>query len=221
MKRIFPFLLIFFLFGSLIIIAEGQSAAAHAQDAPSPTATYDPLAEPVLPENPSEYELGQNWYWHHCMPCHGDKGQGLTDEFRAIWPEDHQNCWGRGCHGGHGIEDDFPIPTVVPPIVSSAKLARFSSQQALFDFLKATHPPQYPGYLSDEQYHAIALFIFSMNNRTDADNPTAAPTLTPTPQPEQANMENSRSPVILIIILGLGILLIITVVVWGTRKRIT
>lgn len=221
MKSIFPFLLIFFFLGSLLIITESQTAIARAQDAPSPTATYDPLAEPSLPENPSEYELGQNWYWHHCMPCHGDKGQGLTDEFRAIWPEDHQNCWGRGCHGGHGLEDDFLIPTVVPPIVSNAKLVRFSSQQALFDFLKATHPPQYPGYLSDEQYHAIALFIFSMNNRSDADNPPSTPTLDSTPQPEQAEMENSRSPVILIILLVLGILLIIIVVVWGTRKRIT
>jgi len=220
-KKPFLFVLIAILLGSSLIIVEGQLPIVHAQDAPSPTATYDPLAEPSLPENPNEYELGRNWYWHHCMPCHGDVGQGLTDEFRAIWPEDHQNCWERGCHGGHGIEDDFPIPTIVPPLVSNAKLARLSSQQALFDFLKATHPPQYPGCLSDEQYHAVALFIFSMNNRSDIDNLAVTPTLTSTPHQEQTDIVNSISPLYLILLLGLAILLIIVVAVWGARKRIT
>src|SRR5512142_362788 len=24
---------------------------------------------------------GKDVFWLHCMPCHGDQGQGLTDEF--------------------------------------------------------------------------------------------------------------------------------------------
>ena len=162
----------------------------------SPTATYDPLEEPVVPENPSEYELGRNWYWHFCMPCHGDKGQGLTDEWRAVWEPDHQDCWGKGCHAGERIEDSFAIPTVVPPVVSHAKLARFSSLQALSEYLKNTHPPQNPGWLSDGQYHAIALYIFRENDRPLLESiPTATPKPTSTAMPAAVSVEQfSPSP---------------------------
>ena len=152
----------------------------------SPTPTYDPLAEPPLPENPTEYELGRNLYWHWCMTCHGDQGQGLTDEFRGIWEEDHQNCWGRGCHAGHPGDTGFPIPTVVPALVSDAHLAGFASMQELSDFLQETHPPQSPGILKAEEYHAIALFVFTMNKRSlidflATDTPIPALRVTPTP----------------------------------------
>jgi hypothetical protein len=130
-----------------------------------PNSTYDPFAEPILPENYSEFELGQNRYWQNCMTCQGELGQGLTDEFRAYWPEDHQNCWGRGCHGG-GVDDQgFPIPTYVPPLVTDTKMVRFYSQQDLYTYLKTTHPPQDPGVLEDEEYIAIANYVFIMNDR--------------------------------------------------------
>ena len=165
MKRLFSFFGIALPMAALALLAAVGPHSACAQDAPSPTATYDPLVEPFVPENPSEYELGRNWYWHHCMPCHGDVGQGLTDDFRAVWPEEHQNCWGRGCHTGHREDMGFPIPTIVPPLVTDEKLAQFSSLQALYEYLKATHPPQHPGYLQDEQYRAIALYVFALNDR--------------------------------------------------------
>jgi hypothetical protein len=152
----------------------------------SPTPTYDPLVEPPLPENPSDLELGRNLYWHWCMPCHGDRGQGLTDEFRAIWEPDHQNCWERGCHGGRGLEEGFPIPTVVPGIANEAHLARFASVQELSSYLEKTHPPQSPGSLESREYQTIALFVFTMNDRllieipaTTAPVPLVTQTLTP------------------------------------------
>ncbi len=122
------------------------------------------------------------------MPCHGDQGQGLTDEFRALWVEDHQNCWGRGCHGGRKNDEGFPIPTFVPPIAGVNNLARFDSEQELFDYLKATHPPQYPGRLADDEYRAIAFFVFWMNQRTAA-SPTPLPASTPTPGLPPSNKE--------------------------------
>ncbi len=131
------------------------------------------------------------------MTCHGDVGQGLTDEFRGIWEEDHQDCWGRGCHAGHPGDTGFPIPTVVPALVNDAHLRQFTCIQELSAFLKATHPPQSPGILKDEEYHAIALFVFTMNERPLIDFPvthTRVPTwtgytalsrtLTPVPAPE-------------------------------------
>lgn len=130
-----------------------------------PDPDYDPFEEPFLSEDPSEYELGRNWYWLNCMTYHGDVGQGLTDEFRAIWAEDHQNCWAHGCHAGNSGDEGFPIPRLVPALVSSTKLAKFSSEQDLFSYLKATHPPQTPGVLTDAEYLAIAGYVFSMNDR--------------------------------------------------------
>jgi mono/diheme cytochrome c family protein len=203
-----------------LLIAGGYSGSAYAQGALSPTPTYDPLSEPIVPDNPSEYDLGRNWYWHNCMTCHGDVGQGLTDEFRAIWPEDHQNCWAHGCHGGHNGDEGFPIPTVVPPLVNESKLVRFTSQQAFYEYLKSTHPPQDPGGLTDEEYQAIVKFVFSLNDRSlDEITPTSTPelisTFTPIQEDIPAEEHNPQSNVFVYI--GLGILTIF-VTIWVVRK---
>ena len=174
---------------TLFVLQPFQAVTAQ-EGTISPTPTYDPLAEPPLPEHPTELEMGRNLYWHWCMTCHGDRGQGLTDEFRGIWDAEHQNCWGRGCHAGHSGDEGFPIPTIVPALVDEARLAQFASVQALTDFLKATHPPQSPGILKDKEYHSIALFVFAINERqlidipiTNTSVPSPTPTLMPMPKP--------------------------------------
>jgi len=98
------------------------------------------------------------------MPCHGDKGQGLTDEWRAVWVEDHQDSWARGCHGGRQGDDGFPLPHTVPPVIG-AGLARFQTVDALVDFLHQTQPPQRPGKLTDDDYRTVALFLLHENGR--------------------------------------------------------
>lgn len=175
------------------------------QNHTSPTPTYDPLAEPPLPPSPTEYELGRNLYWHWCMTCHGDRGQGLTDEFREIWDAEHQNCWARGCHAGHSGDMGFPIPTVVPALVNDTHLVQFASVQALSDFLQETHPPQSPGILKNQEYHAIALFVFMMNERPLIDiliTATPASTLTPIPTLVPQAASTNSFPIYLLIILA-------------------
>jgi hypothetical protein len=213
-------ILITILLISLLVMMGSQSNSVHAQDGESPTPTYDPLKEPFVPDNPTDYELGQNWYWHYCMPCHGDKGQGLTDEWRAVWEPDHQDCWGKGCHAGERIEDSFVIPTVVPPVVSSVKLARFSSVHTLYEYLKTTHPPQNPGWLEDKQYRAIALYIFSENDRPLVESTltlTITPIYTGTPLPEAVPVKEYSQNPNMILYLGLGVMLVV-MVIWGIRK---
>jgi cytochrome c len=210
----------FLLFLLLLIIYPFQDTNAQ-QAAVSPTPTYDPLDEPPLPEHPTEYELGRNLYWHWCMTCHGDVGQGLTDEFRGIWEEDHQDCWGRGCHAGHPGDMGFPIPTVVPALVSDAHLEQFACMQELSAFLKATHPPQSPGILKDEEYHAIALFVFTMNERPLIDfavtePSTPYPTLTSTPAPVQKPKSDSFPT-----FTGPAVALIaVVIILWFAAKRL-
>jgi hypothetical protein len=122
----------------------------------------DRLAFPVLPENPTQIDLGSYSYYYNCMPCHGDKGQGLTEEFRNIWVEDHRNCWASHCHGGHVGDEGFPIPKYIPGVKD---LSRFTDEQALFIFLKTTHPPQEPGRLSDDDYWSLTAFLLYQAGR--------------------------------------------------------
>jgi hypothetical protein len=191
------------------------------QESVSPTPTYDPLVEPPLPENPTEIELGRNLYWHWCMTCHGDYGQGLTDEFRSIWVPDHQNCWGRGCHAGRPGDTGFRIPTIVPALVNDSHLAQFTSVQQLSNFLKATHPPQSPGILEDAEYHAIAIFVFTMNERSLINIPvtdTPVPTLRPTQTliPPQDSVSNSLP----IYAVATFAMLMLGVFAWARRSSI-
>jgi hypothetical protein len=126
----------------------------------------DRLAPPEMPEHPTRADIGRDVYYYHCMPCHGDRGQGLTTEWRQVWVEDHQNCWARGCHAGHEGDAGFPIPHDVPAVSGSSEaLARYTSADALFDFLLQNHPPQRPGALSADECWALTAFLFQENGR--------------------------------------------------------
>ncbi len=146
---------------ALILMCFPIDSAAPAMAAgPSPTPEPDPLAIPVLPDNPSPIDLGRVTYYYHCMPCHGDKGQGLTDEWRGVWVEDHQNCWSRGCHGGKPDDEGFPIPRFVPPVMPPyASLARYGSVDDLSEFLHTSHPPQSPGVLDEADCQNLAAYL--------------------------------------------------------------
>jgi len=136
---------------------------------PTAESTPDRLAAPTLPPDPSAEQLGANLYYYHCTPCHGDRGQGLTDEWREVWVEDHQNCWKGGCHGGRARDEGFPIPTVVPPAYGQGTLAvRFPNAEALFTYLSTTHPPQRPGALREDEYRALTSFLLQQEGGATA-----------------------------------------------------
>lgn len=132
---------------------------------PAPTPDFSRLDEPPLPSNPTQFELGRHLYWLNCMPCHGDRGQGLTAEFRSLYVED-ANCWARGCHGGRVEDMGFSIPIRVPAVISSnGELPPFPTADQLFEYLLATHPPQHPGFLSNGDYWALTAYLLAENNR--------------------------------------------------------
>lgn len=151
----------------LLLAAARVTAGPASAQGPEPTPDpYLRLATPVIPANPSESELGSLLYWYHCMPCHGDQGQGLTDEWREVWVEDHQNCWARGCHTGRPGDEGFPIPRAVPAVIGSpAALVGFAGVSDLAAYLHAAHPPQRPGALTPEECRAIAVFLLDANER--------------------------------------------------------
>jgi cytochrome c len=174
------------------LIQEGMAFNVAPQTTPMPTP--DRLAEPTLPPEPAPADYGAQLYWLHCMPCHGDVGQGLTDEFRETYPPEDNNCWARGCHGKYPYEDGFTLPTTVPAIIGPNTLTKFPKVSNLYGFIRAAMPFEYPGSLTEEEYWRITLFLLRENGINfdkdlDASNadqillPWAQPTPTPTPLP--------------------------------------
>jgi hypothetical protein len=178
---------------------------------PAETPTPDRLAVPVMPEAPTQLDVGRNLYYYHCMPCHGDRGQGLTDEWRQAWVHDHQNCWARGCHSGRSGEEGFFIPRHVPPVSGSpGALGAFATADDLFVFLRDAHPPQRPGALSDSECWALTAFLLHENGR-----------LSPGAQlgPAAAERPEGRGDALLIATLGL--LTTMLLALWAAKQKIT
>ena len=173
-KAVSGIILTFIIFAIVVWLVEigwgslPQASAQSLTDSPThiPTPTYDPLAIPTLPENPTQEELGRHVYYYNCMPCHGDHGQGLTEDWQQVWEEDHRDCWGRGCHGGAPNDEGFPLPTVIPAIIlDDDALRRYTTRQDLFSYLQSTHPPQEPGRLDDQDYQALVAYLWVENNK--------------------------------------------------------
>jgi cytochrome c5 len=201
------------VFAGLIVLSTGfflliQKKALTEPLPPAASQTAaERLAQPPLPAHPSQYEYGRYLYWLNCMACHGDRGQGLTAEFRSLYVED-QNCWARGCHAGRPGDQGFPIPRIVPAVISAtSKLPPFATPEKLFEFLRATHPPQYPGHLPEDQYWALTNYLFVQNHRLYDYQ-----TLGPARQATQANFRR-------FIAVGLLLMAAVVMIVWLVFRR--
>ena len=159
------FLGIALLFAGLFFNASLASPMPQAVAAPtaSPLGTRDRLAQPTLPASPSQADQGAQVYWLSCLPCHGDLGQGLTDEFRMTYPPEDRNCWESGCHGERPYENGFQLPVRVPAVVGADALQKFSDAAALQAYIKAAMPFWKPGSLTDDDAWAVTAFLLREN----------------------------------------------------------
>lgn len=159
--------------------------------------TPDRLSQPTLPAQPNQADVGAQVYWLVCLPCHGDKGQGLTQEFIETYPEEDHNCWASGCHGKNPYESGFTIPTYIPPVIGEGALQKFGNAAALRVYLKAAIPYWKPGSMTDEEAWQVTAFLLRENKLWDARQDlteenarvvfitTPVSTPAPTPQPEK------------------------------------
>ena len=127
--------------------------------APDPTPTIDRLAPPPTVTSPTQADEGAYLYWLNCQPCHGDRGQGLTDEWRMQYPEEDRNCWNAGCHGERPYENGFKLPEKVPPLTGEGSLAAYDNFGQVYAFMRAAMPFQARGSLKEEEYLAITAFL--------------------------------------------------------------
>jgi cytochrome c len=134
-------------------------AATNGLAALTATPTVDRLAAPPTAVNPNQADEGAQLYWLNCQPCHGDRGQGLTDEWRAEYPPEDQNCWESGCHGARPYENGFRLPTAVPAVIGGGSLGRFATVADLHAYVSAAMPFNNPGGLKPEEYWAITAFL--------------------------------------------------------------
>jgi hypothetical protein len=163
---------------SLILLAYGASMRGVSAQAETGTAipespdvpvmpTVDRLAAPPTVASPTQADDGAQLYWLWCQPCHGDQGQGLTDEWREQYPPEDRNCWDSGCHGEVPYEDGFTLPEHVPPVIGEGALPGYQTAEQLYTYIHARMPFEYPGVLEDEEYLAVTAFLLRENGRGD------------------------------------------------------
>jgi mono/diheme cytochrome c family protein len=132
------------------------------------TPTADRLARPTLPASPSQADHGAELYWSWCLPCHGEKGQGLTDEFRTTYPPEEQYCWERGCHGKNPYDQGFTLPTQIPAVIGESALAKFTDAAQLNSYIRAAMPFWKPGVLTEAEAWQVTAFLLRENRLWEA-----------------------------------------------------
>jgi quinol-cytochrome oxidoreductase complex cytochrome b subunit/mono/diheme cytochrome c family protein len=170
-RRLLPFLFILFTLG-VILFASSKAAASPSLQG---TATVTPQATPtfdmarldppptVIP--PGQVDEGAQYYWGVCMACHGDRGQGLTEEWKdAFGPED-RNCWHSECHGPDHPPQGFEIPkdNPAPRIAGSGALATYANAFELHDYILGTMPWWNPGSMTTEEAWSVTAYLLKLN----------------------------------------------------------
>ncbi len=148
-----------------------EPPAGMALPEPMGMATPDRLAPPPTVYPPTQADLGAQVYWFRCMVCHGDRGQGLTEEWRNAWDPSHRNCWQSRCHASNHPPEGFQLPYYAPPVIGPGTLARFATLADLHSYLETRMPWQAPGSLPAEEYWQLAAYLARANGVTvrDAD----------------------------------------------------
>ena len=219
-------------FGIALLLAalffDGGTASSVKQQV-TPTSILsatERLLKPTLPAEPSQADHGAQDYWLYCLPCHGERGQGLTEEFRQTYPSEEFDCWKSGCHGRTPYEFGFTLPTKVPAVIAHNALWKFADAAQLNSYIRATMPFWNPGSLTEEEAWRVTAFILRENglwngvselnasNASDVKIPRAALTSIPTPQ--QAEVPNRGGGVGWIILVG--VLLLLAVLVFVLKK---
>jgi quinol-cytochrome oxidoreductase complex cytochrome b subunit/mono/diheme cytochrome c family protein len=165
MSRIPVFIVVIVLaLGGLLLAL----APAQASGLPLATPTFDAtrLAPPATVYPPSQADNGAQLYWGMCQSCHGDRGQGMTQEWLNSYPEPYRDCWQSGCHGSDHPANSFEIlKTGAPALAGPGRLARFSTAFELQTFIREKMPLFPPGSLTEAETWSLAAYVLRMNGR--------------------------------------------------------
>lgn len=122
------------------------------------------LARPPMSDPPTQVELGHAEYWMSCMVCHGDRGQGLTEEWRSVLDPADMNCWQSKCHAANHPPEGFQIPRQAPLVIGPGALTGYQTATDLFEYLRIYMPWSFPGLFEDEVYWNLTAYLADANN---------------------------------------------------------
>ncbi len=123
------------------------------------TLTYNRLEKPQVSTPPTQADQGAVYYWLVCIPCHGDKGQGLTEEWREVFGPQEKNCWQAECHGKRHPDEGFELPHVVPPVLGPTALGRFNNAQELHRLISTSMPWYRPSFMNAEESWQVTAYL--------------------------------------------------------------
>ncbi len=212
-----------------------EALPAEATPPPGATPTPDRLAPPPTVASPNQADEGAQLYWLHCQPCHGDVGQGLTDDWRAQYPPEDQYCWNSGCHGPNPYKQEFQLPTAVPAVIGDGTLRKFPTLDSVYRYVSVAMPYFFPGDLTPEEYLAITAHVARGNGLWDGrtlttdnlkeyaipDSLVSLPAATTTPPPVARPGTGGMSAMTLVVLAG-GVSVVIALggfVLWLRRGR--
>lgn len=115
-----------------------------------------------LPADATQLEFGAEVYRLVCKACHGDKGQGLTDDWRAQWDPRDQNCWQSKCHARNHPPDGFYMP--ISPAVVGPPLKIFGTALDLYNYIHTRMPWHDPGSMTEKESWSVTAYILKINN---------------------------------------------------------
>jgi mono/diheme cytochrome c family protein len=125
----------------------------------------DDLPPPILPPEPVQADLGTETYYQVCLACHGNWGQGLTDEWREIGFGEDMNCWQSKCHASNHPPQGFEFPRDIPPLLGKGAMSGIANAKQLYQVIFETMPWWFPGSLSEEE--ALNLTAYIMRARKE------------------------------------------------------
>jgi mono/diheme cytochrome c family protein len=167
--------LTFFILTALLglgrLSALSPPLTAPPEATPVMMVTSDRMAPPPTVFPPTQADQGAQVYYQVCSTCHGDRGQGLTEEWRnQIGPPD-SNCWLPTCHGPRHPIEGFIFPKQVPAVVGPQVLPGYQNAKNLHDFLRKKMPWQAPGRLSDAEYWQLTAYLVRANGYNPGSQP--------------------------------------------------
>jgi cytochrome c5 len=139
-----------------------QTPTSTAMPPKTPTPTEDSWIIVDLPPDASQLEYGTEVYRLVCKACHGDKGQGLTDDWRAQWAPQDQNCWQSKCHALNHPPDGFYLPA--SPAVVGPPLLIFETALDLYNYIHKYMPWHDRGSMTEKESWSVTAYILKINN---------------------------------------------------------
>lgn len=123
------------------------------------TLTANRLVKPQVSSPPTQADKGAEYFWFVCMACHGDKGQGLTEEWRSVYGPDEMNCWQSTCHGKRHPREGFELPHQVPPVLGPNALGRFNNAEELHHVIATSMPWWGPSFMTSEESWNVTAYL--------------------------------------------------------------